>query len=151
MSLHARKTQKFPILVELQMADGSAIFGKVFLSPQGRLSDLMNDERNFLPFERGDGSFTAIAKSQIRRVSPIVQSEDAYKGDNALKILGLSEGATREDIKRAYREQTLIHHPDKLRGLGLGHEHLEIATRTMTRLNEAYQRALQGLDAAAAE
>jgi DnaJ-domain-containing protein 1 len=111
----------------------------------------MNDERDFLPFEQADGSFMAVAKAQIRRVSPIVQGEEAYKGDDALRILGLKPGANRDDIKRAYRELTLINHPDKLRGLGLGAEHLEIATRTMARLNEAYQRALQAQGAAAAE
>jgi DnaJ-domain-containing protein 1 len=150
MSFNARKTQKFPLMVEAQLADGVSMFGKVFLSAQGRLSDLLNDERDFLPFERADGSFMALAKSQLRRVSPLAAAEDGYKGDDPLKILGLAPTASREDIKKAYRELTLVHHPDRVRGLGLTGEYLEIATRNMMRINEAYERALKAQAGAAA-
>lgn len=143
MSFNARKTQKFPLMVEAQLADGTSMFGKVFLSAQGRLSDLLNDERDFLPFERADGSFLALAKSQLRRVSPLASGEEIYKGDDIYKILGVASTASREDIKKAYRDLTLIHHPDRVRGLGLTGEYLEIATRQMMRLNEAYERAMK--------
>lgn len=144
MSFNARKTQKFPMMVEAQMADGTSVFGKVFLSPQGRLSDLLNDERDFLPFERADGSFMALAKSQLRRVAPMVLSEEAYKGDDPYKILGVVPTASREDLKKAYRDLTLIHHPDRVRGLGLTGEYLDLATKNMMRINEAYERLMKG-------
>jgi DnaJ-domain-containing protein 1 len=150
MSFNARKTQKFPLAVEAQLADGTSIFGKVFISSQGRLSDLLNDERDFLPFERADGSFMALAKSQLRRVSPMATAEEPYKGDDPYKILGLATTAGREDIKRAYRELTLIHHPDRVRGLGLTAEYLEIATRQMMRINEAYERVMKARNSDAA-
>jgi DnaJ-domain-containing protein 1 len=144
MSFNARKTQKFPMMVEAQLADGSCVFGKVFLSPQGRLSDLLNDERDFLPFERADGAFMALAKSQLRRVSPMATGEDTYKGDDPFKILGLGPSASRDDIKKAYRDLTLIHHPDRVRGLGFSGDYIELATRNMIRINEAYERAMKG-------
>lgn len=146
MSFNSRKTQKFPLLVEVQLTDGTACFGRVFLAPQGRLSDLLNDERRFLPFQRSDGVFQAIAKAQIKKASPVGEDADvSYTGDNALKILGVSEPASRDDLKKAYRDLTLVHHPDRVRGLGLTGEHLEIATRQMARINEAYDRALRAL------
>lgn len=144
MSFNARKTQKFPLMVEAQLADGSSIFGKVFLSAQGRLSDLLNDERDFLPFELSDGSFMAIAKAHLRRVAPMAATGESYKGDDPFKILGIPATASREDIKKAYRDLTLIHHPDRVRGLGLTGAYLEIATDQMMRINEAYERALRG-------
>jgi hypothetical protein len=144
MSFNARKTQKFPLLVEAQLTDGTSVFGKVFLSPQGRLSDLLNDERDFLPFERADGSFMVLAKSQLRRISPMATADETYKGDDPLRILGLPAGAGRDDIKKAYRELTLIHHPDRVRGLGLTGEYLTLATQNMMRINEAYERAIKG-------
>jgi hypothetical protein len=145
MSFNARKTQKFPLHVEAQLADGTCVFGKVFLSAQGRLSDLLNDERDFLPFERADGSFMAVAKAQLRRVSPMASAaEDDYKGDDPFKILGVANTASRDDIKKAYRELTFIHHPDRVRGLGLTGEYLNVATAHMMRINEAYERALKG-------
>jgi DnaJ-domain-containing protein 1 len=150
MSFNARKTQKFPLLVEAQLADGTSVFGKVFLSSQGRLSDLLNDERDFLPFERADGSFMVLAKSQLRRISPMTTGEEAYKGDDPFKILGLSATATREDIKKAYRDLTMVHHPDRVRGLGFSGEYIELATRNMMRINEAYERALKGQASTAA-
>ena len=144
MSFNARKTQKFPMMVEAQLADGTSIFGKVFLSPQGRLSDLLNDERDFLPFERADGSFLALAKAQLRRVAPLASGEEPYKGDDPHKILGVTTAASRDDIKKAYRDLTLIHHPDRVRGLGLTGEYLELATKNMMRINEAYERLMKG-------
>lgn len=144
MSFNARKTQKFPLMVEAQLADGVSMFGKVFLSAQGRLSDLLNDERDFLPFERADGSFMALAKAQLRRVSPMASSEETYQGDDPFKVLGVAPTASREDVKRAYRDLTLIHHPDRVRGLGLTGEYLELATKNMMRINEAYERVMKG-------
>jgi hypothetical protein len=144
MSFNARKTQKFPLAVEIQLTDGTSLFGKLFLSPQGRLSDLLNDERDFLPFERADGSFLAISKSQLRRVSPMAAAEESYKGDDPFKILGIASTSSRDEIKKAYRDLTFVHHPDRIRGLGLSGEYLDIATRHMMRINEAYEQALKG-------
>jgi DnaJ-domain-containing protein 1 len=44
------------------------------------------------------------------------------QGDGALAVLGLEEGATREDIRKAFRELAQEHHPDR-------HPHADEATR----------------------
>jgi DnaJ like chaperone protein len=111
---------------------------------------LLNDERDFLPFERSDGSFMAIAKAQLRRVAPMASGEELYKGEDAYKILGVNPNASRDEIKKAYRDLTLVHHPDRIRGLGLTGEYLEIATRTMMRINQAYERIMKGVSSDAA-
>jgi preprotein translocase subunit Sec63 len=57
--------------------------------------------------------------------------------DEARKLLGLSEAATLQEIKRAYRRLAHRHHPDK--GSGAGEETEE----TMKRLNWAYKLLLE--------
>ena len=39
------------------------------MMPLGRVSDVLNDERSFLPVEGGDGTTFALSKAAIRQVS----------------------------------------------------------------------------------
>ena len=48
------------------------------------------------------------------------------------KVLGVPETASQEDIKKAYRKLSLLHHPDKNQG------NTEAET-TFKNINEAYQ------------
>ena len=52
---------------------------------------------------------TSISYSDI----DLILDNLAISRSNALKVLGLREGASARDIKRAYRRLTLIHHPDR--------------------------------------
>lgn len=51
--------------------------------------------------------------------------------DDPYKVLGLSPGATQEEIKKAYRRKTKEYHPDT-------HPDDPNATKKMTEINEAY-------------
>ena len=42
-----------------------------------------------------------------------------------------------------------MHHPDRIKGLGLGDEYEEVATRNMVRINSAYTAILRETAAAA--
>jgi DnaJ like chaperone protein len=53
-------------------------------------------------------------------------------------ILGLSEKASVEEIKIAYRTLILKHHPDKLVAQGMAPEFVAAATEKMKRINAAY-------------
>lgn len=54
----------------------------------------------------------------------------------ALAILGLSENASLEDIKSAYKRMVKIHHPDKF--YSLGEEAVRAAEESFCRIQEAY-------------
>ena len=63
------------------------------------------------------------------------QSNDS-KIVHACAVLGLEYGASKEEIKRAYRRLAQIHHPDRF--ASLGEESVATATNTFKRIKEAY-------------
>lgn len=58
--------------------------------------------------------------------------------DDAFTILGVSEKATNEEIKAAYRTLIREHHPDKLVAQGMAPEFVANANEKMKRINVAY-------------
>jgi DnaJ-domain-containing protein 1 len=143
--MNSRKIPKTKILVEIVLDDGQSVHGTIFISPQGRMTDVLNDERHFLPVDRADGTFIALAKSAIRYVTPLVAEGTAYEGNNPYQILGVKEDVSREELKKTYHQLSMENHPDRLKGFGLGTDYLELATRRMARINEAYARIQKAL------
>lgn len=132
----SRVIQRNAVPVEITLSDGTSLRAKVFIPMQGRITDLLNDERAFLPLE-SEGEHLAIAKSAIRKVS-MPAAHAAPRAKCPYSALGLREGATLEDIKRAYRELSTANHPDRVKGAGLGQDLVEFATQNMVRINNAY-------------
>jgi CheY-like chemotaxis protein len=62
---------KEPAQVRLVKLDGSILEGKVFCAKDERVSDVITDEKSFLPFESDDGEFHVITKATLSRVIPI--------------------------------------------------------------------------------
>jgi DnaJ-domain-containing protein 1 len=141
----ARALPKSPVLVEVALTDGSVFHGNIFVHRQARLTDVLNDDRQFLPVQTTDGKYLAIAKSFIRQVTLTSSESTAYKGTDPYKILGVQEGVSLEDLKRAYHQLCLANHPDRIRGFGLSPEYQELGTKNTARINEAYAKVLKSL------
>ena len=62
--------------------------------------------------------------------------------DDPFLILGLSPGAAPEDVRRRYRDLVREHHPDRHIAAGLPEEMIELATRRLQKINEAYDRIM---------
>jgi DnaJ like chaperone protein len=62
----------------------------------------------------------------------------AYRGDDPWRILGVREDMSADELRTAYHKLCAIHHPDRIRGLGLGAEYEQVATQNMARINSAY-------------
>ena len=48
--------------------------GNLFVNPNERIIDMMNDQRSYVAFECGDGTIEIISKGQIERIRPVDQS-----------------------------------------------------------------------------
>jgi len=129
--------------VEIELDDGRSLAGALYITPQGRLTDLLNDKRLFLPFERSDGTFTTLAKTSIRMVTPLAREKGAYQGKDPFRILGVPDTVGAAELKQAYRKLCAENHPDRLRGMGLSEDFVEMANVRMARINEAYQTLLK--------
>ncbi len=144
----SRTVHKNAVPVEITLTSGKVLAAKVFLPVQGRISDLLNDDRNFIPVEC-DGECLALAKTSILQVRMPSAQTPQRKGC-PYAILGLQEGASIEEIKKAYHELCRANHPDRIRGAGLGQDIIEFANQNMIRINAAYAQLTKdtGLQAA---
>ena len=140
-----RALPKAPVLVEVALTDGAVFHGYIFVHRQARLTDVLNDDRQFLPVQTADGKYLAISKSYIRQVTLSSSQPTAYKGSDPYKILGVQEGVSLEDLKRTYHELCLANHPDRIKGFGLSSEYQELGTKNTARINEAYGKVLKSL------
>jgi len=62
---------KDPATVRLVKLDGSILQGRIFCAEGERVSDVIANEKIFLPFESDDGEFQVITKATLARVIPI--------------------------------------------------------------------------------
>ncbi|HEY3777872.1 MAG TPA: J domain-containing protein [Rhizomicrobium sp.] len=145
MKGNARGIATKSVGVEITLLDGSILFGRLTVPVQGRLSDVLNDGRDFVPIECADGSFLALAKKAIKQVSLPAAAAPVYRGDDPYRILGVGEDVSAADLRKAYHQLCATHHPDRIRGLGLGADYEQLATQTMARINSAYAQLVRRL------
>ena len=76
----------------------------------------------------------------IDRIKPLefLKTDDKY-----YKILGLQQGASITEVKKAYRKLALQHHPDRV--AHLGKEYADVATEKFKTINEAYGKVTKEL------
>ena len=142
---NSEKITKQKITVEIELEGGKSLVGYMFLKPQGRLTDMMNDERIFLPFETTEGKFFVLKKSACLSVAPIASEADTYVGNNPFQILGVSNNASLAEIKQRYHALCAENHPDRLSSMGLPQEFIDLATIKMSRINDAWTRVQKQL------
>jgi DnaJ like chaperone protein len=59
-------------------------------------------------------------------------------GVDPYAVLGLVPSASREEVRRVYRQLVAEHHPDRLIAKGVPEELITIATARMVAINQAY-------------
>lgn len=137
LDTNRNKKQRRKIAVSLDTGDGEELV-YMFVYPTERVIDTLNDDRDFLPFERPDGSLTIVAKKTIRRLSPLDLSRQVNERD-PYDVLGVSMLATDAEVQEAYHRAVSAVHPDRVRSLGLPGDFLEMATRRAALINDAYR------------
>ena len=141
---------KNKLLVELELDSGRVLIGYLFVGQPQRLSDLMNDDRTFLPFENLDGSSPSsprrwrAASSRWRRRTP--RTSD---GDDPFQVLGVADDASDVEIREAYHRCVQEKHPDRLQSLSLSADLIRLAHERMARSTRPTPRSAHGTAATA--
>jgi DnaJ-domain-containing protein 1 len=134
------KQTRHKIAVRVDLGDDAGEqLAYLFSAPAQRVTDVLTDEREFLPFERPDGSVFVVAKRIICCITPMeigrpVNEKDPYD------LLGLTPAATDEEVHEAYKRASEAVDPERMQSLGLPADFLEMAMRRAAQLNEAYRK-----------
>ena len=134
-----RTVQKSTFL-DLALNDGTILKAKIYLPIQGRITDVLNDDRQFLPIETAEGENLAVAKSAIKHIQITSAEAASYAGNDPYTILGVRPSASPEEMKTAYHQLALTNHPDRIKGFGLGADYQELGLKNMVRINKAYEQ-----------
>lgn len=133
----AKKT-RHKVMLRIELDDGTERLMSLFVAPGTRVSDTLNDNRLFLPFESADGSVEIIRKESIRRIMPM---ESAVRPSrNPYDVLGVSERATDAEIRAAYHKAIAPVHPDNIAAMNLPPDFAELANRIAAQINEAHAK-----------
>ena len=125
--------------VEVELDDGRVQTLFVFVTPAARVIDMLNDERQFVPFESSDGTIIIYRKTAIRRLSPLFAAERLASKD-PYDIIDISAKASDKEVHEAYRRAIASVHPDHIQALGVPEEFVEFATKRTMAVNDAYDR-----------
>ena len=125
---------------------------KVFKSDRGLLFELLN---SLFSIAYADGELHPKEKVMLSEIAKVFQisvnefeslnnifeakiSKDDTSINRSYKILGLSENASLEQVSNQYRKLIKEYHPDKLQGMGLPKEFIELANQKLSAINKAY-------------
>jgi len=97
-----------------------------------------------------DGELHRDEESFIQRIASVFQMSTAEyqqikalyikQTDHAYSILGISRGASDDEVKKAYRKLVREYHPDRMQAKGVPEDFMKIANEKMTEINQAYDQ-----------
>jgi hypothetical protein len=134
------------IPVETAFADGSVMRGKLLVPTTRTMADVLNGPGSFLEFEPYGGERSFIAKAQIASIRllgvPKVPSLNTrlrdLDGFDPYKVLGLTPGAAKDEIRQAYIALAKAYHPDRYAAAELPTEVIEYLFAMARRVNAAH-------------
>ena len=142
---------KKKVRVNIRLQDGTFLDGHVFCSLEQRVSDLLNDDREFIPFESMNEDIIMVRKGVVAQIQTREESSGKQISSDPYKLLEIDPGSTREEIRSAYHDKVRAYHPDRIISLDLPEDMTEYANDMLSRINAAYETLMQQFDAAAAE
>ncbi len=141
------KIPKYKVEVQIELDDGTPLLGSLYVKQMQRVSDLLNDPREFLPFLRSDGLTIYLRKATITSVAEVKQ-EASDEVSDPYQILGVPAGVSTEDLKQAFHSLCGYYHPDRLQSLNLPDDFTEFASSRLVRIIDAYRRVMAQRQAA---
>lgn len=158
-----RHRNEINVLLRLATAQ-TPVEATVFTSLGERASDLLNDNRAFIPVRLGSGETMIVAKTQI---ASVIEASARKADDKGSKIYGedfsaeeksdekpvekfdayatlrIAPEASDEEIRTAYKARMKAVHPDSLASLGLDEEISKAAVLATQKVNYAYQKIMR--------
>ncbi|WP_031552340.1 J domain-containing protein [Parvularcula oceani] len=129
------------LMVRLCLNGGREVEGEVFVAPEERLVDLLNDARAFVPLETAEGEVMSVAKTAIESAQLIQEAPSEARDPYAL--LRIERTAPDDEIRRAWMNRLKACHPDRLAALNLDEEVVYAARKTAQRINAAYDEVMR--------
>jgi hypothetical protein len=132
--------------VEIRLADGTLLKGKLMISMGKGVADLLNNASAFLDFESHAGERSYIAKTQVAvlrlldlaKPAPLIQKLNGQDEFEPHRILGIGADAEQGEIRRAYLRMAKGYHPDCFANVELPPEVKEYLAAMARRINAAY-------------
>lgn len=132
--------------VEVVFADGTIARGKLLLPATRSMGDVLNGPGAFLEFEPYGSERSYISKAQVStiklmgvpKVPNLAGRVRDLDGFDPYAVLGVSPGATREEIRQAYFAQAKAYHPDRYATAELPTEVIEYLFAMARRINAAH-------------
>ncbi len=146
-----QKTEKWKVEIQVELNDGTSLLGAVFVTPTQRISELLNDHRQFLPVLTSDGLIVHLRKTTIAKLVQLDQAVERDSVRDPYEILGVSRNISGQDLKDAYHNLCTVYLPDKLLALNMSPEFVDLANSRTIRIIDAYRRILTARNGSAAD
>ena len=134
-----------PVPVQITLGDGGDLRGKFVVPPGRTLPGLLNGASLFVEFEQVDGERTYIAKSFLRTVRPLnlppppsLGTGRAASDSDPYAVLGVTPGAGKDEVRRAYLHLAKTYHPDRYATSDLPAEVRDYLSAMARRINAAH-------------
>ena len=124
----------------MELDNGTRMLGALFIKQVQRISDLLNDQRQFLPFENSDGRILYLNKATVSNVTQLVREAGLDIAMDPHEILSVPQNISDEDLRDAYHRMCSQNHPDKLQSPGVSPDLINIANSRVIRIIDAYKR-----------
>lgn len=136
-------------LVTLHLTGGTRQVASIKLPLSGKLNEAMNNADQFLDVITSDGQQQFIAKHAIQKAEIIDppkarlnqqrrDSDNKYFDPHA--VLGVTNAASRDELRQAYIALVKAYHPDRFANMDLPAEMKDYAAAMQARINMAYDQ-----------
>jgi len=139
--------ERKPVAVEIRLADGSVVKGKLWAAAHKSLADTLNAASQFLEFtpygvERPQylsrAHILTLTAIDIPRTPPLYERRGTSDADDPHHILGIEPGSAWGSVREAYITLAKAYHPDRFAGVTLPNEVSEYLGIRARRINAAY-------------
>lgn len=134
------------VAVEITNDRGETLGGRLMIAIGRQLVDALNGGGGFIEFEPWGGERVMLAKASLRSIkaTKAARSESlkgrvvSQDGFDPYGILGVTVGATLEEVKAAWHRLSKTYHPDRYAAADLPAEVSDYLAAMSRRINAAY-------------